>query len=86
MIHNSKQTDERREAGSLECWCLHGSVGLAADWRDLSQRLAAHKISTRAVDLWRFLECCPMPIADLLINSASSNKLISFLDGNVGYN
>jgi hypothetical protein len=28
----------------------------------------------------------PMPIADLLINSASSNKLISFLDGNVGYN
>jgi hypothetical protein len=27
-----------------------------------------------------------MPIADLLINSASGNKMISFLDGNVGYN
>jgi hypothetical protein len=28
----------------------------------------------------------PMPVADLLINSASSNKVISFLDGNAGYN
>jgi hypothetical protein len=28
----------------------------------------------------------PMPIADLLINSASGNKVISFLDGNAGYN
>ena len=28
----------------------------------------------------------PMPIADMLINSASSNKVISFLDGNARYN
>jgi hypothetical protein len=28
----------------------------------------------------------PMSIADLLVNSASSNKVISFLDGNAGYN
>ena len=28
----------------------------------------------------------PMPIADMLINSASGNKVISFLDGNAGYN
>jgi hypothetical protein len=27
-----------------------------------------------------------MPIADLLIDSASGNKVISFLDGNAGYN
>jgi hypothetical protein len=27
-----------------------------------------------------------MPIADLLIDSASGNKMISFLDGNAGYN
>jgi hypothetical protein len=27
-----------------------------------------------------------MPVADLLIDSASGNKLISFLDGNAGYN
>jgi hypothetical protein len=28
----------------------------------------------------------PMPIADSLVDSASGNKVISFLDGNVGYN
>jgi hypothetical protein len=28
----------------------------------------------------------PMPMADMLINSASSNQVISFLDGNAGYN
>jgi hypothetical protein len=27
-----------------------------------------------------------MPVAEMLINSASGNKVISFLDGNVGYN
>jgi hypothetical protein len=27
-----------------------------------------------------------MPIADMLINNASGHRLISFLDGNVGYN
>jgi hypothetical protein len=28
----------------------------------------------------------PMPVADLLIDSASGNKVISFLDVNAGYN
>jgi hypothetical protein len=28
----------------------------------------------------------PMPVADLLIDSASGNKMISFLDGTAGYN
>jgi hypothetical protein len=27
----------------------------------------------------------PMPMADVLINNASGNKMISFLDGNAGY-
>jgi hypothetical protein len=27
-----------------------------------------------------------MPIADTLINNASENRIISFLDGNAGYN
>jgi hypothetical protein len=27
-----------------------------------------------------------MPIADALINNASGNRIISFLDGNAGYN
>ena len=29
---------------------------------------------------------CPMHIADTLINNASTNRIISFLDGNAGYN
>jgi hypothetical protein len=28
----------------------------------------------------------PMPISDMLINNASGNRTISFLDGNAGYN
>jgi hypothetical protein len=28
----------------------------------------------------------PMPVADLVVDSASGNKVISFLDGNAGYN
>jgi hypothetical protein len=28
----------------------------------------------------------PMPITDMLINNASGNRIVSFLDGNVGYN
>lgn len=62
MIQHTKETDERREAGPLECWCLHGAVGMAADWRGFAKAAAGHGIGTRAVDLWRFLECDPMPL------------------------
>ena len=48
----------------MECWCLHGAVGMAADFRGFSKRLAEAKTSSRAVDLWRFLECQPMPLED----------------------
>jgi 2-succinyl-6-hydroxy-2,4-cyclohexadiene-1-carboxylate synthase len=64
MLQYSKQADERREAGPLECWCLHGAVGMAADWRGIAKRLATAGISTRAVDLWRFLEAGDMGLAD----------------------
>ncbi len=62
MIQFSKQTDERREAGPVECWCLHGAAGMAADWRGFAKNLAVAGIGTRAVDLWRFLECQAMPL------------------------
>ncbi|MFZ9937482.1 MAG: alpha/beta fold hydrolase [Luteolibacter sp.] len=61
MIQSSKLADERREAGAIECWLLHGAVGMAADWRDFAKCLAEQKTGSRAVDLWRFLECEPMP-------------------------
>ncbi|MES2475906.1 MAG: alpha/beta fold hydrolase [Verrucomicrobiota bacterium] len=64
MIQYSKETDERREAGPLECWCLHGAVGMAADWRGFAKLTAAHGIGTRAVDLWRFLQCDPMSLPE----------------------
>jgi 2-succinyl-6-hydroxy-2,4-cyclohexadiene-1-carboxylate synthase len=62
MIRLSKIADERREAGAVECWCLHGAVGLASDWRSVGKQLAGHGVGSRAVDLWRFLDCCPMPL------------------------
>lgn len=64
MIQYSKQADERREAGPMECWCLHGAVGMASDWRGFAKALAATAISSRAVDLWRFLDCCPLPLTE----------------------
>lgn len=48
----------------MECWCLHGAVGMAEDWRGFAKSLAATAIGSRAVDLWRFLDCCPMPLVD----------------------
>lgn len=64
MIRTGKFADESREAGPIQCWCLHGAVGSHSDWRDVSAGLATHKISTRSVDLWRFLDCCPMPMPE----------------------
>ena len=54
----------RREGGAMECWCLHGAVGMAADWRGFAKCLAAQKTGSRAVDLWRFLEGQALPLAD----------------------
>ena len=62
MIQHSKETDERVDAGPLECWCLHGSVGMASDWRAFTKQLSTHGIGSRAVDLWRFLETFPLPL------------------------
>lgn len=64
MIQYSKHADERREAGPMEIWCLHGAVGVAADWRGVAGGLAEAMVSTRGVDLWRFLEPGPLPLQD----------------------
>jgi 2-succinyl-6-hydroxy-2,4-cyclohexadiene-1-carboxylate synthase len=63
VIHTSKLADERRECGALECWLLHGAVGSASDWRSFAARMAGRKLGTRAVDLWRFLDCAPMSLS-----------------------
>ena len=46
----------------MECWCLHGAVGMAADWRGFAKSLATAGIGSRAVDLWRFLDCGPLSL------------------------
>ena len=60
MIQRTRQTDEIRAAGAVECWCLHGAVGAAGDWREFAAAMSADSIGSRAVDLWRFLACEPM--------------------------
>ena len=45
-------------------WALHGAVGMAADWKELSRSLAQDGLTVRSVDLWRYLDCCPMPLWD----------------------
>ncbi len=89
MIHTTKQTDELLQAAkraakatdeavlSIECWCLHGAVGSASDWRSFASGLAKHGISTRAVDLWRFLQCesVPMPEFGKLLNADAAGEI-----------
>jgi len=48
-----------------EVWCLHGAVGAATDWKPFAHAMAGEGVETRAVDLWRMLECCPMPLMEV---------------------
>lgn len=50
---------------------------MAADWRGLSKHLAAGGIGTRAVDLWRFLECDPLPLVEFgkALNADASGRV-----------
>jgi 2-succinyl-6-hydroxy-2,4-cyclohexadiene-1-carboxylate synthase len=43
-------------------WALHGAVGMAADWREYAASLPSELGGVRRLDLWRFLDCCPMPL------------------------
>jgi hypothetical protein len=49
-----------------------GKIWICVDFRNLNQATPKDEYAT--------------PVADLLIDSASGTKMISFLDGNVGYN
>jgi hypothetical protein len=49
-----------------------GKIQICVDFRNFNRATPKHEY--------------PMPTADLLIDSVSGNKVISFLDGNVGYN
>jgi hypothetical protein len=49
-----------------------GKIRVCVDFRNLNRATPKGKYS--------------MPVVDILINSTSSNRVISFLDGNTGYN
>ena len=49
-----------------------GKIRVCIDFRDLNRATLKDEY--------------PIPIADMLINDASGHRVISFLDGNAGYN
>lgn len=48
-------------------WALHGAVGMADDWRQFAACQEIREVcgEVRRLDLWRFLECCPMPLTQV---------------------
>lgn len=46
-------------------WALHGAVGSASDWRGFARDVGDDYGGLRRLDLWRFLDCCPMPLAKI---------------------
>ena len=66
-------------------WCLHGAVGSAADWHPFRDRWQSAGYDFRAVDLWRFLDCCPRSMVDTAI--ALNAEVASYTGTNllVGY-
>ncbi|MBT8043358.1 MAG: hypothetical protein KJO79_00280, partial [Verrucomicrobiae bacterium] len=57
-------------------WALHGAVGMAADWRVFAASLPPSFGGLRRLDLWRFLDCCPMPLEKFGITLAEEIKRI----------
>ena len=50
----------------------NGKLRVCIDFRDLNKATP--------------MDGYPMPIADMLVDAAAGHKMISFMDGNVGYN
>ena len=55
-------------------WCLHGAVGMAEDWRGFS----VPGWAVKRVDLWRFLDCCPMTMPEF---GAALNREVEATEG-----
>jgi len=53
-------------------WKKNGKIRICIDFRDLN----------RAMPMDEY----PMPIVEMLVNAAAGHKMMSFLDGNAGYN
>lgn len=40
----------------MNLWCLHGAVGMAADWEYFAERMAVSGHEVKALDLWSYQE------------------------------
>ena len=74
--------------GRPTIWCLHGAVGAATDWNLFRDSWEQAGYDFRAVDLWRFLDCCPRSLSDtaLALNAEVSahpgkNLLVAYSMG-----
>ena len=47
-------------------WLLHGNLGSPADWKPVMEFLRAGGVEARALNLWRYLECCPKSLKDMV--------------------
>lgn len=52
-------------------WALHGAVGSVLDWREFADSVSKQGQQLRRIDLWKFLECCPMPLENFGASLAS---------------
>lgn len=70
-------------------WFLHGALGHAGDWDEVGHAFAAEGYATRAVELWRFLECEGMSLecwaesfnAEVKAAGAEENILVAYSMG-----
>jgi 2-succinyl-6-hydroxy-2,4-cyclohexadiene-1-carboxylate synthase len=69
----------------ITLWCLHGAVGAAADWFPFRDAMENHGCQVRAVDLWRFLDCCPRSLANTAISLNAEVQANAGINLLVGY-
>ncbi|MFR1411428.1 MAG: hypothetical protein ACLSUW_03440 [Akkermansia sp.] len=46
-------------------WLLHGNLGSPADWKPVMDALRSNGIESRALNLWKYLECCPKSLPEM---------------------
>lgn len=66
-------------------WLLHGAVGMAADWKHIATELTHQGQTVRSVDLWRYLDCCPMSMTEFARAFCEEVKRVDASPTLVGY-
>ncbi len=46
-------------------WLLHGNLGSVADWEKVKIELETAGYTTRTLNLWKYLECCPKSLTEM---------------------